>query len=841
MVANNPGTDYRINFTNNIALTNTTTLPAITTSSTLTVSGNNYTLDGSGVQRGFFVYSGTANITDLSITNVKAFGGAGGIGFGGGGGGMGAGSALFVASGASVTVTNVNLTNGNANGGNGGNYTGVNGNGGGGGGLGGNGGAGSPASNVPAAGGGGGVGLGANGGSGAGNNGAAGIILSAGMGQSGAGSFAGGGGGGRGNNGGGGVNPANANPSGGFGGGGGGVVAYNNNTGGTTTSSGGSGGFGGGGGGGGGFFGSNFQGGQNGGFGGGGGGISFPANQYPSGVGGFGGGNGGNLLPQPQPQSAGGGGGAGLGGAIFVQQGGNLTLAGSLTVNGNTVTAGIGGGSGAGKGSDGSAFRSGIFLQGNGTITFSPGIGQTATVSDVIADQTGSGGTGLTAGSWNLTKSGLGTLLLSGANTYSGGTIISGGTLAVSTNDNLGSASGGLTFGGGTLQYLSSFDLARSITLNSGGGTFDTNSYSSTLSGNITGPGSLTKTGGGTLMLSGGNTYSGATNVNAGTLQAGATNTLSASSAFTVLASGTLDLNNLNQIIGSLAGSGPVKLGSATLTVGNDNTSTTYSGGISGTGGLTKVGSGFFTLSSNNTYTGPTTVKFGTLQVDGSIALSSLTRVNNGGMLGGIGTVGNTQINSGGVFAPGAGVAGTSVTVAGNLAFQSGALYLVQINSSTASLASVSGTASLAGSVQAVFAPGSYAVPQYTILHSAGLGGTTFCGTRHDQPTARLQREPQLHRNRRAAEPHCETRRRRTRRTWLWRTEREPDQCRDGDQQFLLRWRRAAAELPCSLRAHRRQSRQCAHAAIGRSGNRRSAGGVPAYERVHVTYAQSVR
>jgi hypothetical protein len=75
--------------------------------------------------------------------------------------------------------------------------------------------------------------------------------------------------------------------------------------------------------------------------------------------------------------------------------------------------------------------------------------------------------------------------------------------------------------------------------------------------------------------------------------------------------------------------------------------------------------------------------------------------VTSGGTLGGTGTVGNTQINSAGVFAPGSGSAGTAMTVAGNLAFQSGALYLVQVNSTTASFANVTGTASLAGTVDA--------------------------------------------------------------------------------------------------------------------------------------------
>ncbi len=64
------------------------------------------------------------------------------------------------------------------------------------------------------------------------------------------------------------------------------------------------------------------------------------------------------------------------------------------------------------------------------------------------------------------------------------------------------------------------------------------------------------------------------------------------------------------------------------------------------------------------------------------------------------------------------------MTIAGNLAFESGAIYLVQINPTTASFANVTGTASLAGNVLAAFAPGSYVPRQYTILHSAGLNGT---------------------------------------------------------------------------------------------------------------------
>jgi outer membrane autotransporter protein len=287
------------------------------------------------------------------------------------------------------------------------------------------------------------------------------------------------------------------------------------------------------------------------------------------------------------------------------------------------------------------------------------------------------------------------------------------------------SGASGPVFTGGTLQIAgANITSSLPVTLQSQGGTIDTNGNNATLSGTIGGPGSLTKIGAGILTLSGSSTYIGATNVNAGTLQAGATNAFSPFSAFTVASGATLALNNFNQSIGSLAGAGSVTLGAATLTTGNDNTSTTFSGTLSGTGGLAKIGIGALTLSGISSYSGTTAANAGTLIVNGSIASSAVT-VNSGATLSGTGTVGGLTINNGGTFAPG-NSPGT-MTVAGNLAFQSGALYVVQINSSTASSTNVTGSAALAGTVQAAFAAGSYATRTYTILSAVGgLGGTTF-------------------------------------------------------------------------------------------------------------------
>src|SRR5262249_62049031 len=98
-------------------------------------------------------------------------------------------------------------------------------------------------------------------------------------------------------------------------------------------------------------------------------------------------------------------------------------------------------------------------------------------------------------------------------------------------------------------------------------------------------------------------------------------------SAVTVAGGATFNLNNNAETIGSLAGAGNVTLGTATLITGGNNTSTTFSGVMSGTGGLTKQGTGVFTLSGTNTYTGATTINAGTLQLAGGTAIADTSAV----------------------------------------------------------------------------------------------------------------------------------------------------------------------------------------------------------------------
>ena len=248
------------------------------------------------------------------------------------------------------------------------------------------------------------------------------------------------------------------------------------------------------------------------------------------------------------------------------------------------------------------------------------------------------------ASTGSLTKTGLGTLALTAANIYSGGTNINQGTLDFVNN---GLGAGPVTFtGNSTLQWAAgnTQDLSTTqsgpLTINTGvTATFDTNSNNVTLATSLsTGAGSgVTKTGLGVLQLKGTNTYNGATTVNNGTLQAGSTTAFSPNSAFNVLAPGVLDLHGFSNSIGSLAGAGTVTnngTAGATLTEGGNNTSTTFSGVIQdGTAptALITTGTGALTLSSPNTYSGGTTINTGsTIFVANPTALGMGNVVNNG-------------------------------------------------------------------------------------------------------------------------------------------------------------------------------------------------------------------
>ncbi|BDV36763.1 hypothetical protein DSM21852_00160 [Methylocystis bryophila] len=264
----------------------------------------------------------------------------------------------------------------------------------------------------------------------------------------------------------------------------------------------------------------------------------------------------------------------------------------------------------------------------NATLT----AGSTSTI-----DTNGLGATfsGSLSGGGALAKIGAGTLALLGSNSsYTGGTTIYSGVLQAAANGSIGS--GPVTLDGGAFQAgTNGLAFANNFVLDAGAAnTIDTQAYSLSLSGGISGAGGFAKQGGGVLILNGASAYQGATDVGAGTLRAGGSGVFAPTSAFTVSTGATLDLNGFNQTIGSLAGPGAVTLGTATLTTGGDGTSSIFSGAISGAGGLVKTGAGTFTLTGANSYTGGTTISSGTLQIgDGGTTGSIAGNVTNNGTL----------------------------------------------------------------------------------------------------------------------------------------------------------------------------------------------------------------
>ncbi|HEY8064885.1 MAG TPA: autotransporter domain-containing protein [Methylosinus sp.] len=153
--------------------------------------------------------------------------------------------------------------------------------------------------------------------------------------------------------------------------------------------------------------------------------------------------------------------------------------------------------------------------------------------------------------------------------------------------------------------------------------------------------------------------------------------------------------------------------------LGGFNAKDAWNNDISGAGGLTLNGTGRLTLTGTDSYTGPTIVNGGTLEVAGSIV--SASTVNAGGALAGAGTIGNVTVNSGGTLAPGAVDTIGTLTVKGALAFQPGAIYSVRATPFVADRTNVTGTASLNGQVSVLAGSGLY-LPSasYTILNAQG-------------------------------------------------------------------------------------------------------------------------
>jgi autotransporter-associated beta strand protein len=333
----------------------------------------------------------------------------------------------------------------------------------------------------------------------------------------------------------------------------------------------------------------------------------------------------------------------GTGGDQIFDSGGVTVTSGAFDTNGLSETVGTLNLQGTGIGGAGALVNSAI---GSSTITPTSG---TFLTGDATIGVPQSGGTltlnGGISGSAALTKTGAGTLVVSGTNSFSGGLTVANGILQVLTINNAGTSgslgnNSSVTLGSsgqtGTLEYTgatASSNMPLSLAIGGMGAIqVDTAATTLTLSGAISGSGALSKTGAGTLALSGTNSFSGGLTVANGTLQiptinnAGTSGSLGNNSSVTLGSSGqtgTLEYTGGSGSTSSnmpliLAGTGAIQVDSATLTL---------SGAISG-GGALMIGPGSLVLSGNNSFTGGLAVQ------QGILAIATINNANSNGTLG---------------------------------------------------------------------------------------------------------------------------------------------------------------------------------------------------------------
>jgi len=294
-----------------------------------------------------------------------------------------------------------------------------------------------------------------------------------------------------------------------------------------------------------------------------------------------------------------------------------------------------------------------------------------------------SGGFGI-AGNGSLTKSGTGTVTITTVNSYTGGTNINNGTLALSGSGTLGSSTAVIAMGGGTLDLGATSQTLGAVTITAaatGGnviqnGTLTASSVTGSntsgnaiISANLAGTGTVTMSGaGGTLTLSGSNSYTGGTTVGNGTLVLASGGSLSTSNTLTLGSasgntSGIFQLGDsngaANTTVASIATAGA---GTANAVVGgnasvsaltiNNNGAVSYGGLLGGAAtnqnnlALVKSGTGALTLSGANTFSGGTTLNAGTIQFSNSAAFGTGTITSTGGTLQLVGAANLTTTNN---------------------------------------------------------------------------------------------------------------------------------------------------------------------------------------------------
>lgn len=338
-------------------------------------------------------------------------------------------------------------------------------------------------------------------------------------------------------------------------------------------------------------------------------------------------------------------------------------------------------------------------------------------------------------------KNGAGLLQLVKANTYRGLTTVNAGRLQVDHDGGLGLGGGGMASTtveqGAQLILMNGVDIANETLqffstgpTNSGGlygvgacswngpvilfansAVGVTNNGVLSMNGVISGPGSFTKTGAGTLRLGGlqANTFAGGAFHNAGLLILTKTNDalaipagnftigdgvggaeadevryladykqISSASHLQINSSGLLNLNGYPEGVGLVSGTGPVKLGvGGRLGAGADNSDFTFSGLISGTGSFTKMGTGIATLTANSSFTGFAMVNDGTLRVNGTLANADATLFNTS-TLGGTGQVRSVLARANTTVSPGNSPGQLSVSQ--GVTFEPGSIFKVELN-----------------------------------------------------------------------------------------------------------------------------------------------------------------
>lgn len=283
-------------------------------------------------------------------------------------------------------------------------------------------------------------------------------------------------------------------------------------------------------------------------------------------------------------------------------------------------------------------------------------------ISGVISQNTGGG-----SGNKTITKDGAGTLLLSGTNTYAGGTTVNGGTLTGSAGVLFDSTQGG-SFGTGAITVNSGATLTSSANFVIGGGQNTTR---------------VLNLNGGTLDLKGASTggeYIRTINLTGGTVLTSDGGSGGATSDWFRAPNGGLSLNSLaSSTTSTISTRFDLTLGSLAVDVANGSAANDLiiSGNItentdagSGARNLTKSGTGTLELTGTNTYSGATTVSAGTLLITGALGNTTVS-VANDAVLGGSGTVGGNVSFGGNSFLQIVNLA-DALTVTGTVTFGSG-------------------------------------------------------------------------------------------------------------------------------------------------------------------------